>query len=236
MQNKKAIIAIDGHSSCGKSTVAKDLAKELGYVYIDTGAMYRTVTLFAMRNKMISGGNINEAALKSSLTDIHITFKYQPEEKKNETFLNGESVEEEIRGLEVSNNVSAVSAIGFVRRRLVELQQEMGHAGGIVMDGRDIGTVVFPDADLKLFMTASAEIRARRRYDELTGKGEKVNFDAILENVKQRDHIDSTREESPLKQADDAVVLDNSHLNKEQQLEWIIDVLTERNLALDENS
>lgn len=231
MQNKKAIIAIDGHSSCGKSTVAKDLAKELGYVYIDTGAMYRTVTLFAMRNSFIRNGQIDEASLCERLHDINITFKYQPEEKKNETFLNGESVEEEIRGLEVSSNVSAISAIGFVRKRLVQLQQEMGNEGGIVMDGRDIGTVVFPNADLKLFMTASAEIRAQRRFDELTAKGEQLNFDAILENVKQRDHIDSTREESPLKQADDAVILDNSHLNKEQQLEWIINVLKERDLA-----
>ncbi len=231
MQNKKAIIAIDGHSSCGKSTVAKDLAKELGYVYIDTGAMYRTVTLFAMRNQLIKDGQIDQASLMNRLSEINISFEYQPEEKKNETFLNGESVEDEIRGLEVSNNVSAISAIGFVRKRLVELQQEMGHKGGIVMDGRDIGTVVFPDADLKLFMTASAEIRAQRRYDELTGKGESVDFDAILENVKQRDHIDSTRAESPLRQAEDALVLDNSHLNKEQQLKWIIDVLKERNLA-----
>jgi cytidylate kinase len=231
MQNKKAIIAIDGHSSCGKSTVAKDLAKELAYVYIDTGAMYRTVTLFAMRNNLISDGKIDESTLQERLPEVNITFKYQPDEKKNETFLNGESVEEQIRGLEVSNNVSAISAIAFVRKRLVELQQEMGNKGGIVMDGRDIGTVVFPDADLKLFMTASPEIRAQRRYDELTAKGDKVDFEAILENVKQRDHLDSTREESPLKQADDAVVLDNSHLNKEQQLEWIIDVLKERNLA-----
>jgi cytidylate kinase len=231
MQNKKAIIAIDGHSSCGKSTVAKDLAKELAYVYIDTGAMYRTVTLVAMRNNLISDGKIDESTLQERLPEVNITFKYQPDEKKNETFLNGESVEEQIRGLEVSNNVSAISAIAFVRKRLVELQQEMGNKGGIVMDGRDIGTVVFPDADLKLFMTASPEIRAQRRYDELTAKGDKVDFEAILENVKQRDHLDSTREESPLKQADDAVVLDNSHLNKEQQLEWIIDVLKERNLA-----
>ncbi|MBK3519490.1 (d)CMP kinase [Carboxylicivirga marina] len=231
MQDKKAIIAIDGHSSCGKSTVAKDLAKELGFVYIDTGAMYRTVTLFAMRNKMIVDGKIDEVALLQDLSDINISFKYQPEEKLNETFLNGESVEQQIRGLEVSNNVSAISAIGFVRKRLVELQQEMGKEGGIVMDGRDIGTVVFPDADLKLFMTASAEIRAQRRFDELTTKGEAVDFNAILENVKQRDHIDSTREESPLMQAEDAVVLDNSHINKEEQLEWIINVLKERNLA-----
>ncbi len=230
MQQNKSIIAIDGHSSCGKSTVAKDLAKELGYVYIDTGAMYRAVTLFAMTNNFIANGKIDETALEAHLDQIKITFKYQPELKKNETFLNGESVENEIRGLEVSNNVSAISAIGFVRRRLVELQQAMGNEGGIVMDGRDIGTVVFPDADLKLFMTASPEIRAQRRYDELTAKGEQVDFDAILQNVKQRDHLDSTRGESPLIQAEDAVVLDNSQLDKEQQLDWIINVLKERQL------
>lgn len=230
MHNKKSIIAIDGHSSCGKSTVAKDLAKELGYVYIDTGAMYRSVTLFAMQNGLIQNGNIDEATLKERLGEINISFKYQPEEKKNEAFLNGVSVEDEIRSLEVSSNVSAISAIGFVRKKLVELQQEMGKEGGIVMDGRDIGTVVFPNADLKLFMTASPEIRAQRRYDELTAKGDMVEFDAILENVKQRDYLDSTREESPLIQAEDAVVLDNSHLNKEEQLEWIIKVLKDRNL------
>ena len=231
MQNKKAIIAIDGHSSCGKSTVAKDLAKVLAYVYIDTGAMYRTVTLFAMRHNLIIDGKIDEKTLQDRLPEVNITFKYKPEEKKNETFLNGESVEEQIRGLEVSNNVSAISAIAFVRRRLVELQQEMGTQGGIVMDGRDIGTVVFPEADLKLFMTASPEIRAQRRFDELTAKGDQVDFEAILENVKQRDHLDSTRKESPLMQADDALVLDNSHLNKQQQLDWIIDVMKKRHLA-----
>ncbi|MBR8537098.1 (d)CMP kinase [Carboxylicivirga sediminis] len=230
MHNKQSIIAIDGHSSCGKSTVAKDLAKELGYVYIDTGAMYRSVTLFAMQNGLIQNGNTDEATLKERLGEINISFKYQPEEKKNEAFLNGVSVEDEIRSLEVSNNVSAISAIGFVRKKLVELQQEMGKEGGIVMDGRDIGTVVFPNADLKLFMTASPEIRAQRRYDELTAKGDMVEFDAILENVKQRDYLDSTREESPLIQAEDAVVLDNSQLNKEEQLEWIIKVLKDRNL------
>lgn len=228
---KKLIIAIDGHSSCGKSTVAKDLAKELGYVYIDTGAMYRSVTLFAMQNGFLTDGHIDQEALEAHLNEIKITFKYQPEEKKNETFLNGVSVEDAIRGLEVSQNVSAVSALGFVRRRMVELQQEMGVEGGIVMDGRDIGTVVFPDAELKLFMTASPEIRAQRRYDELIAKGEKVNFEEILENVKHRDHLDSTREESPLKQADDAVVLDNSHLNKEEQLQWIIDQIREKGLC-----
>jgi len=231
MQNKKGIIAIDGHSSCGKSTVAKDLAKVLGYIYIDTGAMYRSVTLFAMKKGIIAANGIDEEGLKAQLNNIKITFKYQPEEKINETFLNGVSVEEEIRGLDVSNNVSAISAIAFVRSRLVELQQDMGKDGGIVMDGRDIGSVVFPDADLKLFMTASAEVRAQRRYDELTTKGDAVDFKAILDNVKTRDHMDSTRSESPLVQTDDAVVLDNSHLNKEEQLDWIINVLKERNLA-----
>ncbi|WP_430812332.1 MULTISPECIES: (d)CMP kinase [unclassified Carboxylicivirga] len=230
MQTKKSIIAIDGHSSCGKSTLAKDLAKALGYVYIDTGAMYRSVTLFAMREGLIADGKIDEEELKRRLNDVIITFEYCAQEKKNETFLNGESVEEEIRGLEVSNHVSAISAIGFVRRRLVELQQAMGQQGGIVMDGRDIGTVVFPAADLKLFMTASPEIRAQRRYDELTAKGEFVEFEAILDNVKKRDHLDSTRVESPLVKADDAVVLDNSHLNKEEQLRWIMDVMQQRKL------
>ncbi len=234
MNNRKGVIAIDGHSSCGKSTVAKDLAKELGYVYIDTGAMYRAVTLFAMQNGFISENGINESALKAVLNDLNITFKYQAEEKLNETFLNGLSVENEIRGLRVSNNVSAVSTIAFVRHRMVELQQAMGKEGGIVMDGRDIGTVVFPDADLKLFMTASPEIRAQRRYDELKDKDPSdtsIALDSILENVKHRDHVDSTRKESPLKQAEDAVLLDNSHMNKTEQMDWIMNVLKERNLA-----
>lgn len=234
MNNRKGVIAIDGHSSCGKSTVAKDLAKELGYVYIDTGAMYRAVTLFAMQNEFIKGNNIDENALKNALEKIIISFKYQPQEKLNETFLNSVSVENEIRGLEVSNNVSAISTIAFVRHRMVELQQEMGKEGGIVMDGRDIGTVVFPDADLKLFMTASPEIRAQRRFDELTAKDGadlSISFDSILQNVKHRDHVDSTRAESPLKQADDAILLDNSHMNKTEQMNWIMNVLKERNLA-----
>ncbi len=234
MDRKKGVIAIDGHSSCGKSTVAKDLAKELGYIYIDTGAMYRTVTLFAMKNGIIESGVIDQDTLRSKLSDINITFKYQPEEKKNETYLNGVNVEDDIRGLDVSNNVSAISAIGFVRHRLVELQQEMGKEGGIVMDGRDIGTVVFPDADLKLFMTASPEIRAKRRYDELVSKGlsdGNTTLESVLDNVKQRDFIDSTREESPLKKADDAVLLDNSDLDKQQQMDWIMKVVRERNLA-----
>ena len=228
---KKLIIAIDGHSSCGKSTVAKDLAKELGYAYIDSGAMYRCITLFAMQKGLIKEGSIDGTTLSKHLNAIKITFKYQPQEKLNETFLNGVSVEDAIRGLDVSQNVSAIAALAFVRHRMVELQQEMGDEGGIVMDGRDIGTVVFPNADLKLFMTAAPEIRAQRRFDELTAKGDSVNFEAILENVKHRDHQDSTRKESPLMQADDAVVLDNSHLNKEQQLRWIIDKLQAKGLC-----
>ena len=234
MSGKKGVIAIDGHSSCGKSTVAKDLAKVLGYVYIDTGAMYRAVTLYAMNNGFISASDIDENSLKAQLKDIIITFKYDADAKLNETYLNGKSIEEEIRGLEVSNNVSAISTIAFVRHRMVELQQAMGKEGGIVMDGRDIGTVVFPDADLKLFMTATPEIRAQRRYDELKAKhptDTSISFEAILENVKNRDHIDSTRTESPLKQAEDALVLDNSNLTKTEQLEWILNVLKNRNLA-----
>lgn len=221
------IIAIDGHSSCGKSTVAKDLAKLLKIAYIDTGAMYRAVTLYALRNKLIQEGEIDEGGLKSSLDDIDIRFRTNLGKGTNETWLNGENVENEIRSLEVSNNVSQISALGFVRKRLVELQQMMGEKGGVVLDGRDIGTVVFPDADLKIFMTASPEIRAQRRYDEMKAKGENPSFDEVLKNVKDRDLLDSTRKESPLKQADDAVVLDNSHLNQKEQLDWILDKLTE---------
>lgn len=227
---RNLVIAIDGHSSCGKSTVAKDLAKYLKIAYIDTGAMYRSVTLFGLRNKIIVDGIIDEARLTESLKQIIITFNFNAEAKKNETYLNGENVEQEIRNLTVSQNVSAVSAIGAVRRQLVKWQQMMGQSKSIVMDGRDIGTVVFPQADLKLFMTASAEIRAQRRYDELLAKGQQVDIAEILENVKQRDFIDSTRAESPLKQADDAILLDNSHMTMQQQFDWIISVLKERQL------
>ncbi|TAJ13817.1 (d)CMP kinase [Marinilabiliaceae bacterium JC017] len=226
----KLIIAIDGFSSCGKSTVAKDLAKRLTYAYIDTGAMYRAVTLFALRQGLLSADGIDEENLQEQLHEIKISFKYDVEQKKNETFLNGQSVEQEIRGLEVSNNVSAISTLRFVRERMVELQQDMGREGGIVMDGRDIGTVVFPEADLKVFMTASPEIRAQRRYDELVGKGQEVSFEEILKNVVDRDHMDSTRKESPLRQADDAIVLDNSHLTPDEQLDWIVERLKEKTL------
>lgn len=224
----RIIIAIDGHSSCGKSTVAKDLSKKLGLTYIDTGAMYRAVTLFALRNKLITPQGVDASGLQARISQIKIELKKNLYTGKVETFLNDENVEETIRSLEVSSHVSAVSTLAFVRKRLVELQQEMGKKGGIVMDGRDIGTVVFPNADLKLFMTASPEIRARRRYDEMMSKGEEVTYDEVLENVKTRDHIDSTRAESPLKKADDALVLDNSHITPPQQLNWIVDRLKER--------
>ena len=228
--NKKIVIAIDGHSSCGKSTVAKDLAKALSIAYVDTGAMYRSVTLYALRHGMIEGGKVDEARLVEALKDIKITFAFNASQKKNETFMNGESVETEIRGMQVSSNVSLVSTIGAVRKKLVEWQRDMGAETSLVMDGRDIGTVVFPNADLKIFMTASDEVRAQRRYDELTAKGDKVNIEEILANVRERDRIDSTRAESPLRQADDALLLDNSHMSMEEQFGWIMDKLKERNL------
>ncbi|SFE67532.1 (d)CMP kinase [Thermophagus xiamenensis] len=224
---RSIIIAIDGHSSCGKSTVARDLAKMLNIAYIDTGAMYRAVTLFALRQNMIVDGKINEEQLRNNLENIVIDFRLNPDKKLNETYLNGENVEEKIRSLEVSNNVSPISALGFVRKHLVALQRRMGEKGGVVLDGRDIGTVVFPNADLKIFMTASPEIRAKRRYDEMVAKGLTPKFEEILENIKERDKIDSTRSESPLKQADDALVLDNSHMTRREQLEWILNKIND---------
>ncbi|RCW39332.1 (d)CMP kinase [Marinilabilia salmonicolor] len=221
------IIAIDGHSSCGKSTVAKDLARLLKIAYIDTGAMYRAVTLYALRKNLIVNGKIDEDGLKSSLDDIDIRFRTNLNKGTNDTWLNGENVEAEIRNLEVSNNVSPISALGFVRKRLVELQQLMGEKGGVVLDGRDIGTVVFPNADLKIFMTAAPEIRAQRRFDEMKAKGQNPSFEEVLKNVEERDLMDSTRKESPLRQAEDAVVLDNSQLSPQEQLDWILDQLTE---------
>lgn len=219
---RSIIIAIDGHSSCGKSTVARDLANLLNIAYIDTGAMYRAVTLFALRQNMIINGQIIEQALRQNIENIVIDFRFNPENKVNETYLNGENVEKEIRTLEVSSNVSPVSALGFVRKHLVALQRRMGEKGGVVLDGRDIGTVVFPNADLKIFMTASPEIRAKRRYDEMIDKGLNPKFEEILKNIQERDKIDSTRAESPLRKADDAIVLDNSHMTRREQLEWII--------------
>lgn len=216
---KKITIAIDGHSSCGKSTMAKKLAKELGYVYVDTGAMYRAITLYALRNNLMSAETkeINVEALQTVIKDIKIT-QCVNAEGKVETYLNGECVEGEIRQMLVSSCVSPISALGFVREQLVACQQAMGENGGIVMDGRDIGTVVFPNAELKIFVTASSEVRAQRRLAELRGKGdETTTFEEVLKNVEERDYIDSHREVSPLRQADDAKVLDNSELSFEQQ-------------------
>lgn len=227
---KKIVVAIDGHSSCGKSTVAKDLAKELSIAYIDTGAMYRAVTLYAMQKGFITDEAIDEMKLIKSLSNIDITFNFNPETKCNETFLNGKSVEKEIRSLEVSNKVSRISAISTVRKQLVIWQREMGASQSVVMDGRDIGTVVFPNADIKIFMTASDNVRAQRRYDELTLKGESVSFDEVLKNIKDRDYIDSTRAESPLRKADDALLLDNSSMSKSEQFEWIIEKMRSKNL------
>ena len=226
---KKIVIAIDGYSSCGKSTMAKDLAREVGYIYVDTGAMYRAVTLFAMRNGVFDAeGNIDEARLKALLPDVKLTFKLNSETKLPEVCLNGECVERDIRTLEVSQHVSPIAALPFVREKLVEQQQTMGKEKGIVMDGRDIGTVVFPDAELKIFVTASAEIRAQRRFKELEAKGMPANFDEILQNVEQRDYIDTHRETSPLRQADDALVLDNSHLTIADQKVWLMEKFNER--------
>lgn len=222
MTAKKIVIAVDGFSSCGKSTMAKDLAKAIGYIYIDSGAMYRAVTLFALRrNLFLADGQVNEEQLRAELPEIRITFALN-DEQKPETYLNGENVEKEIRGLEVSSRVSRIAALDFVRAELVHQQQLMGQEKGIIMDGRDIGTCVFPDAELKIFVVASAEIRAQRRYDELTAKGEKVNFEEILHNVQERDRIDMTRAVSPLRKADDALELDNSHLTPEEQKEWLL--------------
>jgi cytidylate kinase len=204
---KKITIAIDGHSSCGKSTMAKDLAKEVGYIYVDTGAMYRTVTLYCMRNNLIKDGKIDEVGLKAVINDIDIDLR---------------NLDPQIRSIEVSNNVSMVATIPFVREAMVEKQREMGKNKGVVMDGRDIGTTVFPDAELKVFVTASAEVRAQRRFDELKEKGMPADYEEILKNVQERDYIDSHREVSPLKQAPDAILLDNSHMTILEQQDWLM--------------
>ena len=221
---KKIIIAIDGHSSCGKSTMAKDLASKIGYTYIDTGAMYRAVTYYALQHDLFRpDGSIKLDELKAAMPDIHITFRFNEETRRPDTYLNNEYIEDKIRGMEVSAHVSPIATVGFVREAMVAQQQEMGRAKGIVMDGRDIGTVVFPEAELKVFVTASAEVRAQRRYDELIEKGQPAAYEEILENVKERDRIDSSREISPLRQADDAILLDNSNLTIPQQNEWLME-------------
>ena len=202
--------------------MAKDLAREVGYIYVDTGAMYRCVTLFAMRNGLFTADGIDEARLRSMMGNIHISFQFNAEAGRPDTYLNGELVEKEIRSMEVSSRVSPIATLGFVREAMVAQQQQMGQGGGVVMDGRDIGTVVFPHAELKIFVTASAEVRAQRRYDELKEKGMEADYEDILKNVQERDYIDSHREVSPLRQADDAILLDNSHMTIAQQKQWLM--------------
>ncbi|MBQ9138744.1 MAG: (d)CMP kinase [Alistipes sp.] len=217
---RKIVIAIDGHSSCGKSTFAKAIAARLGYIFIDTGAMYRSVTLYALEHGGIVDGIVDEDKIVSLLDQIEITFRFNPARGASDVYINGDFAEGKIRTIEVSNFVSPVSSIGAVRSKLVAMQQQMGRHRGVVMDGRDIGTVVFPDAELKIFMTADPKVRAERRYAELTAKGDKVSFEEILENVISRDKADTTRAISPLRKAEDAIVLDNSTMTVEQQMEW----------------
>lgn len=221
MKKRKIIIAIDGFSSTGKSTIAKELANKLGYLYVDTGAMYRAVTLYAMQQDFVGKGYINKEKLIENLQNIDLKFEYNQKLKFSEMYLNGKNVEKEIRSIEVSKLVSMVSAVPEVRKKLVEQQHKMGAEKGLVMDGRDIGTVVFPDAELKLFMTASPEKRAYRRYKELLDRGHEVTFEEILHNVEQRDHLDSTRKDSPLKKAPDAIEFDNSNMGLKEQFERI---------------
>ena len=220
---KKITIAIDGFSSCGKSTMAKDLAREIGYIYIDSGAMYRAVTLFCLDNGLFTGDDIDTERLEQEMGNIRISFRLNPETGRPDTYLNGVNVENRIRSMEVSAHVSPVAALPFVRQALVAQQQQMGREKGIVMDGRDIGTTVFPDAELKVFVTASPELRAQRRYDELKAKGQPADYEDILANVKQRDDIDQHRAVSPLRRADDALLLDNSHLTIAEQKAWLIE-------------
>lgn len=225
---KKIIIAIDGYSSCGKSTMAKELAKRIGYLYFDSGAMYRAVAYYCLKHRLVIENKIDTNALKAQIESLKITFSNNPDTQKSQTFLNGQNIEKEIRTLEVSQIVSYVAAIDFVRKALIKQQQEMGKEKGIVMDGRDIGTTIFPQAELKVFVTASADIRAQRRFDELQAKGEKGNYEEILTNVKQRDYIDEHREISPLRKADDALVLDNSLMTFEEQNEWLFNEFLKR--------
>ena len=220
---KKIIIAIDGYSSCGKSTMAKELARQIGYIYIDSGAMYRSVTLYCLENNLCNGKEINTTALQQALPSLEISFKLDPETQKPVTYLNGTNVENKIRSLEVSNHVSPVAALPFVREALVKQQQAMGKSKGIVMDGRDIQTVVFPNAELKIFVTASAEVRAERRFKELQEKGQPATYETVLQNVKDRDYIDEHRKVGPLRKADDAIILDNSNLTIDEQNAWLLE-------------
>ena len=226
--DKRLIIAIDGYSSCGKSTFARLIAKELNYIFIDTGAMYRAVTLFCMRANYISITAVNTPAILSELNDIHIDFVFNPDLNEYETFLNSENIEREIRGMEVTAYVSRISQIPEVRTRMVELQRQIGVSKGIVMDGRDIGTVVFPDADIKIFMTASVDIRAKRRHNELKNKGISIDFEEIKRTIIARDIADENRDISPLRRADDAIILDNSRMTVDEQMLWINEIIEKK--------
>ena len=226
--NKKLIIAIDGYSSCGKSTFAKTIAREMNYIYVDSGAMYRAVTLYCLRKGFITRNGIDNEGIKNALKDIHITFVYNPDIGEYETWMNSENVEKEIRGIEVSSFVSRISQIPEVRMRMVELQRQIGVLKGIVMDGRDIGTVVFPDADIKIFMTASVDTRAQRRFDELQAKGEPVDYREIKRNIIARDIADENRQISPLRKASDAIILDNTDMTVDEQMEWIRGIIKEK--------
>ncbi|MFA5818238.1 MAG: (d)CMP kinase [Bacteroidales bacterium] len=225
---KRLIIAIDGYSSCGKSTFARSIAKELNYIFIDSGAMYRAVTLYCMRKNFIGKGGLNTGGVLWKIKDINIGFIYNPDINEYETFLNSENVETEIRSIEVSAHVSRISQIPEVRARMVELQRQIGVNKGIVMDGRDIGTVVFPDADIKIFMTASVDIRAKRRHDEMTGRGIVIDFEEIKRNIIARDIADENRDISPLRRADDAIILDNSRKTVEEQMSWIKQIIQKK--------
>ncbi|MBO5732547.1 MAG: (d)CMP kinase [Alistipes sp.] len=223
MQTKKIIVALDGHSSCGKSTFAKAIAARLGYIFIDTGAMYRAVTLYALENGAIRSGMVDEQAVEAMLKDINIDFRFNAQRGASDIYVNGDLVEGKIRTIEVSNCVSAISSIAAVRSKLVAMQQDMGKRKGVVMDGRDIGTVVFPDAEFKIYMTADPKVRAERRYAELQAKGDSVSFEEVYANVVSRDEADMTRAISPLRRAEDAILLDNTHMSVEEQMEWFLE-------------
>lgn len=226
MTDRKLVIAVDGHSSSGKSTLAKDFAAELEYAFIDTGAMYRAVTLAAIRTGVfVKNNEVDEILLKDIIDQIKIKFTYNKDLKKSQTYLNGELVEDEIRSMEVSNKVSYIAQIPFVRVKLVEMQREMGNESGVIMDGRDIGTVVFPNADIKLFVTADVEIRAKRRYNEMIANGLSVTLEDVIKNVRERDYIDENRDESPLKKAEDAIVLDTGKFTPKEQLDWLLEIV-----------
>jgi len=224
----KIIIAIDGYSSCGKSTMAKQMAKALNYIYVDTGAMYRAVTLYALRNDFFSTGELNNTELINSLDKVNVSFQYSSSSNTSETILNNENVEKEIRGIEVSNHVSKIAQVKEVRATMVDLQRAMGTQKGLVMDGRDIGTVVYPNAELKIFMTADYQIRAKRRFDELQAKGDTTSYEDVLANINSRDMDDTSRTENPLSQAEDAIVIDNSNISQEEQLKIAMDYASAR--------